>query len=57
MELRNYQAIDAMFLSQTTSSGCFNEQRTGKTPTALAVIKLRKVKKVLILLMKLFKLE
>lgn len=49
MELRNYQAIDAMFLSQTASSGCFNEQRTGKTPTALAVIKLRKVKKVLIL--------
>ena len=49
MKLRDYQAIDAVFLAQTMTSACFNEQRTGKTPTALAMVKLKKVQKVVII--------
>ena len=41
MNLRPYQAEDAKFLASLPCSACFNEQRTGKTPTALSVIKLR----------------
>ena len=41
MKLRNYQQEDANFLASHAVSACFNEQRTGKTPTALEVIKLR----------------
>lgn len=40
-KLRNYQIDDAKFLASIPYSACFNEQRTGKTPTALATIKLR----------------
>lgn len=51
MQLRDYQIQDAQFLAQLPSSACFNEQRTGKTPTALEVTKLRNLqdKKVLII--------
>ena len=33
-KLRPYQKEDAVFLSQLPSACSFNEQRTGKTPTA-----------------------
>ena len=39
--LRTYQKSDAEFLASIPCSACFNEQRTGKTPTALEVIKIR----------------
>lgn len=39
--LRDYQIEDATFLASLPSSACFNEQRTGKTPTALATIEMR----------------
>lgn len=41
MKLREYQEEDAKFLASLPCSACFNEQRTGKTPTALETIKLR----------------
>ena len=41
MKLRDYQQEDANFLASLPCSACFNEQRTGKTPTALETIKLR----------------
>lgn len=41
MTLRTYQKEDSEFLASLPCSACFNEQRTGKTPTALNVIKLR----------------
>ena len=41
MKLREYQKEDANFLASLPHSACFNEQRTGKTPTALETIKLR----------------
>ena len=41
MKLREYQIEDANFLASLPCSACFNEQRTGKTPTALETIKLR----------------
>ena len=41
LSLRTYQEDDAKFLASIPYSACFNEQRTGKTPTALAVIKKR----------------
>ena len=41
--LRPYQKEDAKFLITKDATACFNEQRTGKTPTALATIKLRKL--------------
>ena len=41
MKLREYQQEDANFLASLPCSACFNEQRTGKTPTALEIIKLR----------------
>ncbi len=41
MKLRKYQQEDADFLASLPCSACFNEQRTGKTPTALETIKLR----------------
>ncbi len=51
MKLRDYQIEDAKFLSSIPSSACFNEQRTGKTPTALETIRLRHLenKRVLII--------
>ena len=41
--LRKYQRDDAQFLASIPCSACFNEQRTGKTPTALEVVRLRKL--------------
>ena len=41
MQLRDYQIEDANFLASLPCSACFNEQRTGKTPTALETVKLR----------------
>lgn len=51
MELRQYQNEDVKFLTSMPSSACFNEQRTGKTPTALATIKERELvdKRILII--------
>lgn len=48
-ELRRYQYDDAVFLSRHKAAACFNEQRTGKTPTALTVIQMKKLTKVLII--------
>lgn len=39
--LRPYQIEDVNFLCENNAVGCFNEQRTGKTPTALMCIKKR----------------
>ena len=41
MDLREYQTEDAAFLTSLPCSACFNEQRTGKTPTALETVRLR----------------
>lgn len=49
MELRPYQLEDVAFLASLDSAGCFNEQRTGKTPTALKVIEAKGLKKVVII--------
>ena len=48
-KLRDYQLEDAKFLASLICGGCFNEQRTGKTPTSLAVAELIDAHKVLIL--------
>lgn len=48
--LRTYQRNDAKFLASIPFSACFNEQRTGKTPTALEVIKLRRLQEERILI-------
>ncbi len=47
--LRPYQKEDVLFLMARKSAGCFNEQRTGKTPTALSVMKAKNVIKLLII--------
>jgi SNF2 family DNA or RNA helicase len=47
--LRDYQLEDAKFLAaHKTAAACFNEQRTGKTPTALAACYLRNCQRILI---------
>lgn len=46
--LRPYQIEDAKFLSSINTGACFNEQRTGKTPTILEVCRLKNFKKILI---------
>ena len=46
--LREYQKEDVKFLAARKSAGCFNEQRTGKTPTALSTMKVKDVCKLLI---------
>ena len=46
--LRPYQKEDAEFLSTLETGACFNEQRTGKTPTMLEVCFLKNCKKVII---------
>lgn len=38
-KLRPYQEEDVEFLKHLPCAGCFNEQRTGKTPTALMTLK------------------
>ncbi|CAJ0747558.1 3376_t:CDS:2, partial [Entrophospora sp. SA101] len=40
-KLRPYQEKDVNFLSQQKNIGIFNEMRTGKTPTALAIFQLK----------------
>ena len=47
--LREYQREDVMFLGTRKCSACFNEQRTGKTPTALCTMKVHDVNKLLII--------
>lgn len=47
--LREYQKEDVKFLAARKSAGCFNEQRTGKTPTALSTMKVKDVCKLLII--------
>ena len=46
--LREYQLEDIKFLGERKTAGCFNEQRTGKTPTALSTMKVKGVTKLLI---------
>lgn len=48
-ELRPYQIEDVQFLSQLNCAGCFNEQRTGKTPTALKTFETKNINKILII--------
>ena len=47
--LRDYQQQDVEFLSKLNTMACFNEQRTGKTPTALTVIKQKNCRRVLVI--------
>lgn len=51
LSLRPYQKEDVEFLTKHPCTGCFNEQRTGKTPTALMCVKARNMqdKKILII--------
>ncbi|CAB4144070.1 HepA Superfamily II DNA/RNA helicases, SNF2 family [uncultured Caudovirales phage] len=37
--LREYQSADVFYLSKLDCAGVFNEQRTGKTPTIIALLK------------------
>ena len=47
-KLRPYQKQDALKLAKLKCSACLNEQRTGKTPTALGVMHYQNNKKILI---------
>lgn len=46
--LRDYQREDVEFLKKRMTAGCFNEPRTGKTPTALTVFKERQIERFVI---------
>lgn len=46
--LRPYQIRDVKKLNKLNSAGCFNEQRTGKTPTSLAWCHVKNIDKLLI---------
>ena len=48
-KLRPYQQEDVDKLWQLNAAACFNEQRTGKTPTALGIVKKKQVSKVVII--------
>ena len=48
-DLREYQMDDVRFLAARKNAGCFNEQRTGKTPTILRTIKQKRLSKILII--------
>lgn len=48
-KLREYQVEDVKFLANRKAAACFNEQRTGKTPTALSTMKVKGVTKLLII--------
>ncbi|KLL03200.1 MAG: helicase SNF2 [Mycoplasmataceae bacterium CE_OT135] len=48
-KLRPYQEKDVNFLSQQKNIGIFNEMRTGKTPTALAIFQRWKVPNLVII--------
>ena len=47
--LRPYQLEDVQFLAARKSGACLNEQRTGKTPTALSVLRAKGLVKNLII--------
>lgn len=47
-QLRPYQRVDIHFLSKIPHAGMFNEQRTGKTPTLISLMKLKKFSKVVL---------
>ncbi len=47
--LRAYQLEDAIFLANKKAAACFNEQRTGKTPTSLISLDAKGCKKILII--------
>ena len=47
-KLRPYQKLDVVKLAKLKCSACLNEQRTGKTPTALMIMHVQKRKKILI---------
>lgn len=49
MELRPYQKEDVEKLLTFDAMGCFNEQRTGKTPTAISVMEARDIDKLVII--------
>ena len=44
-KLRPYQRTDLAFLGQLPHAAIFNEQRTGKTPTLISLLKMRDYKK------------
>jgi SNF2 family DNA or RNA helicase len=46
--LRPYQAQDLNFLRLLPNAGIFNEQRTGKTPTTISLMKFKKFKRIII---------
>lgn len=46
-QLRNYQRVDVNYLKHIGSSGIFNEMRTGKTPTTLALLESKNFQKVI----------
>ena len=48
IELRPYQEEDCARIMQYKAFACFNEQRTGKTPTALQSLVRRNVTKILV---------
>lgn len=48
MKYRPYQIEDAKFLATLKAGACFNQQRTGKTPTSLGVVRLKGLTKVMI---------
>ncbi len=48
LQLNPYQAEDVAFLSTKDAACCFNQQRTGKTPTILSVLKQKGTEKNLI---------
>lgn len=48
-KLRPYQKEDTLKLARLKCSACLNEQRTGKTPTALMIMRVQKHKKILII--------
>ena len=47
-ELRDYQLEDVQYLLRKDAMGLFNEQRTGKTPTSLTVMRARDIEHLLI---------
>ena len=48
LHLRQYQKEDVLKLAKLKCSACLNEQRTGKTPTALMIMRVQRHKKILI---------
>lgn len=46
--LRPYQIEDLKFLAKRMNGGCFNEQRTGKTPTSIKAMLEKGCKKILV---------